>query len=87
MWPEQQQTLHAESNLNNLLRQESAANEDEDVQIQSELPNFGSAHPHPYRPRIPDAAGCRGCFLREEFAAARATCLCKKVGLTTTYRE
>ena len=43
MWPEQQQTPDAESNLFNPLRQESAADEDEDVRIQSELPTFGSA--------------------------------------------
>ena len=50
MWPEQQQTPHAESNLDNLLRQEFAADKDEDVRIQSELPTFGSA---PQGPGIP----------------------------------
>ena len=50
MWPEQQQTPHAESNLHNLLRQEFAADKDEDVRIQSELPTFGSA---PQGPGIP----------------------------------
>ena len=43
MWPEKQQTPDAESNLYNPLRQESAADEDEEVRIQSELPTFGSA--------------------------------------------
>ena len=46
MWPEQQQTPHAESNLDNLLCQDK----DEDVRIQSELPTFGSA---PQGPGIP----------------------------------
>ena len=43
MWPEQQQTPDAESNLYNPLRQESAADKDEEVRIQSKLPTFGSA--------------------------------------------
>ena len=43
MWPEQQQTPDAESNFHNPLHQESVADEVEDVQIQSELPTFGSA--------------------------------------------
>ena len=43
MWPEQQQTPDAESNLYNPLHQESTADEDEEVRIQSELPTFGSA--------------------------------------------
>ena len=47
MWPEQQQTPDAESNLYNPLRQESAANKDEEGRIQSELPSFGFALPAP----------------------------------------
>ena len=43
MWPEQQQTPDTESNFHNPLRRESAADEDEDVRIQSKLPTFGSA--------------------------------------------
>ena len=43
MWPEQQQTPDAERDFHDRLRPESAANEDEDVRIQSELPTFGSA--------------------------------------------
>ena len=47
MWPEQQQTPDAESNLYNPLHQEFAADEDEEVRIQSELPSFGFALPAP----------------------------------------
>ena len=43
MWPEQHRTPHAKSTLNNPLRQESVADEDEYVRIQSGLPTFGSA--------------------------------------------
>ena len=43
MWPEQQQTPDKEGNYGNPLRQESTAEEEEDVRIQSELPTFGSA--------------------------------------------
>ena len=43
MWPEQQQTPDAESNFHDPLRQESVADEDEEVRIQSELPSFGFA--------------------------------------------
>ena len=50
MWPKQLRTPHAKSSCNNPLRQESVADEDEDVRIQSELPTFGSA---PQGPGIP----------------------------------
>ena len=50
MWPEQQQTPYAKSSSNDPLRQEFAADEDEDVRIQSQLPTFGSA---PQGPGIP----------------------------------
>ena len=50
MWPEQLRTPHAKSSCNDPLRQESVADEDEDVRIQSELPTFGSA---PQGPGIP----------------------------------
>ena len=47
MWPEQQQTPDAKIDFHDQLRQESAADEYEDVRIQSELPTFGFALPAP----------------------------------------
>ena len=50
MWPEQRRMPHAMSSSTNPMRQELAADEDEDVRIQRQLPVFGSA---PQGPGIP----------------------------------
>ena len=50
MWPEQQRMPNTMSSSTNPMRRELAANEDEDVRIQRQLPIFGSA---PQGPSIP----------------------------------
>ena len=50
MWPEQQRMPNTMSSSTNPMRRELAADEDEDVRIQGQLPVFGSA---PQGPGIP----------------------------------